>query len=311
MGRSSAMAALYDQMRPLVDSDLPVLVVGETGVGKEHVARALHDSSPRRSGPFVAVNCAAIPAELIEAEMFGVARRAATGVAERAGRLSLADGGTLFLDEIGEMPLALQPKLLRALQERQIEPVGGPPERIDVRMVAATNAELSSKLESGAFRRDLYYRVAGCVLRVPPLRERSEDVPGLVEAFLLRYVRESGRAVRGVTARALALLRDYPWPGNVRELEHEVRRLAQLCPDGQSIESGMLAAAVLAPSFQEPTPELEGASLCLDTHLQHLEDRLIRTALRRSNGNRSQAAKLLGISRNGLALKMERLGMTD
>jgi transcriptional regulator with GAF, ATPase, and Fis domain len=120
MGRSSAMAALYDQMRPLVDSDLPVLVVGETGVGKEHVARALHDSSPRRSGPFVAVNCAAIPAELIEAEMFGVARRAATGVAERAGRLSLADGGTLFLDEIGEMPLALQPKLLRALQERQI-----------------------------------------------------------------------------------------------------------------------------------------------------------------------------------------------
>ncbi|HET7293820.1 MAG TPA: sigma 54-interacting transcriptional regulator [Vicinamibacteria bacterium] len=310
-GVSAAMAALYAQMRPLVDADLPVLIVGETGVGKEHVARALHASSPRRGGPFVAVNCAAIPADLLEAEMFGIAKGVATGVTERSGKLAQADKGTLFLDEIGEMPPALQPKLLRALQEKQVHPVGGPPAAVDVRTLSATNSDLEAKLEKGVFRRDLYFRVAGFVLRVPPLRERAEDIPDLVEAFLVRFARESGRRPLGVTARAMAALREYTWPGNVRELEHEMRRLVHLCPDGQAIESTMLSSALLSPPAHDAAPDLDGASLYLEGHLQRLEDRLIREALRRSGGNRSQAAKLLGVSRNGLALKMERLGITD
>jgi transcriptional regulator with PAS, ATPase and Fis domain len=314
MGRSPRMVAVYENMRPLVDSDLPVLVVGETGVGKEHFARALHASSPRRNGPFVAVNCAAIPADLLEAEMFGIAKGVATGVAERPGKLTLANGGTLFLDEIGEMPAALQPKLLRALQEKQVQPVGGALAPVDVRTVAATNADLYAKLDSGSFRRDLYFRVAGFVLRVPPLRERPEDIATLVERFLRRFAKESGRATRGVTARALSLLREYPWPGNVRELEHEMRRLVHLCPDGGVIQSPMLSDAIQAPAASDAMPEADGPdgpSLSLEAHLQRLEDRLIREALRRASGNRSQAAKRLGISRNGLALKMERLGITD
>ncbi len=309
LGASPRMRALYEHMRPLVDSDLPVLVVGETGVGKEHVARALHASSSRRNAPFVAVNCAAIPAELLEAEMFGIAKGVATGVSERAGRLMQANGGTLFLDEIGEMPAALQPKLLRALQERQVQPVGGAPAAVDVRTVAATNSDLQAKLDSGAFRRDLYFRVAGFVLRVPPLRERREDIPALVEGFLRRFARESRRTPRGVTTRALSLLREYPWPGNVRELEHEMRRVVHICPDGQAIESSMLGERISSPAANDAPPDVDGASLSLETHLQRLEDRLIREALRRTEGNRSEAARLLGISRNGLALKMDRLGI--
>ena len=314
MGSSPRMRALCEQMRPLVDSDLPVLVVGETGVGKEHFARALHASSPRRNGPFVAVNCAAIPAELLEAEMFGIAKGVATGVVERSGKLTQASGGTLFLDEIGEMPAALQPKLLRALQEKLVQPVGGTPVSVDVRTVAATNADLQAKLDSGSFRRDLYFRVAGFVLRVPALRERPEDIPALVEAFLRRLAKEIGRTPRGVTARALSLLREYAWPGNIRELAHEMRRVVHLCPDGQAIESGMLSEAIQAPAASDAPPDPEGSddpSLSLETHLQRLEDRLIRAALRRAAGNRTQAAKSLGISRNGLALKMERLGISD
>ncbi len=308
-GTSPAMAAYYAEMRPLAEADLPVLIVGETGVGKEHVARALHGSSPRRKGPFVAVNCAAIPADLLEAEMFGIAKGVATGVVERPGKLAQANGGTLFLDEIGEMPMALQPKLLRAFQERQVQPVGGAPAPIDVRTLAATNADLQTKLDAGSFRRDLYFRVAGFVLRVPPLRERALDIPGLVEAFLRRFAAQTGRLPRGVTTRALSVLRDYHWPGNIREVEHEMLRLVHVCPDGQAIESSLLSPGIASPAADEPQPELDAATLSLDAHLQRLEDRLIREALRRSEGNRSRAAKLLGVSRNGLALKMERLGI--
>jgi len=309
-GVSPAMATLHAQMRPLVDSDLPVLIVGETGVGKEHVARALHASSPRRQGPFVAVNCAAIPADLLEAEMFGIGKGVATGVTERQGKLAQAHGGTLFLDEIGEMPAALQPKLLRALQEKQVQPVGAAATlSIDVRTLAATNTDLEAKLEGGAFRRDLYFRVAGYVLRVPALRQRPEDIPVLVEGFLRRFARESGRAPLGITARALALLREYAWPGNVRELEHEIRRLVYLCPHGQAVESAMLSPAVLSRPAGDVAPDAEAASLSLEGHLQRVEDRLIREALRRARGNRSEAARLLGISRNGLAIKMQRLGI--
>ena len=305
-GHSAAILDLYEQMRVLVRGDVPVLFLGETGVGKEKLARALHASSLRRGGPFVAVNCAAIPAELLEAEMFGIAKGVATGVSERPGRFQRAHGGTLFLDEIGNMPLALQAKLLRALQGGEIEPVGGVPVRVDARVVTATNSDLDEKMEQGQFRRDLYYRVAGFVLRVPPLRERREDIPGLVQALLSVFAREIGKSTPAITAEARRALTGYAWPGNVRELEHEVRRLAYLCRDGQPVDLGMLSEHVLLPEADAIAPP---SSLRLEANVDHLERRLIRAALARTGGMRSAAARLLGISRNGLAMKMERLGL--
>jgi transcriptional regulator with PAS, ATPase and Fis domain len=230
----------------------------------------------------VAVNCAAIPAELLESEMFGIRKGTATGVVERTGSFQRANGGTLFLDEIGEMPLALQAKLLRAVQERQVQPVGGEPVAVDIRIIAATNSDLQQRMDAGHFRRDLYYRVAGFVLRVPALRERKEDVAALVEAFVRGFARETGKAVRGVTEKALEALKAYGWPGNVRELQHEVRRLVYLCPGGQALESSMVSEHILlAPREVDPV------------------------------AGEMPAARLLGISRNGLAIKMERLGIKD
>jgi transcriptional regulator with PAS, ATPase and Fis domain len=306
-GHSAAMQELYAQMRAIARGDVPVLFLGETGVGKEKLAHALHASSPRRSGPFVAVNCAALPAELLEAEMFGIAKGVATGVTERPGRFQLASGGTLFLDEIGDMPLALQSKLLRALQGQEITPVGGLPVRVDTRVITSTNSDLEGRIEQGLFRRDLYYRVAGFVLRVPALRERREDIPGLVDALLGGFAHALGRAAPALTPEALRALAAHAWPGNVRELEHELRRLAYLSRDGEPIDRRMLSEPVLLGQDRDfgPPP----SSLKLEANIAHLERRLVRAALLRTGGKRSAAARLLGISRNGLAMKMERLGL--
>jgi DNA-binding NtrC family response regulator len=311
-GDSPALRELYRQMEPLLQGDLPVLIVGETGVGKEYVARMLHASSTRRSGPFVPINCAAIPAELLEAELFGVAKGAATGVSERPGRFQLAQGGTLFLDEIGEMSPELQAKLLRALQQKEIQPVGGGSLKVDLRVIAATNSDLRERMESGRFRSDLYYRVAGFVLRVPPLRERQGHIPRLVEDFIHAFARETGKQVRGVSVKALQALVRHHWPGNVRELEHEVRRLVYVCPDGRPIEHAMLSPHVVAGAARTPGSAAEAAgtlSLNLDERVSQLERELIAQALVRCGGNRTRAAKLLGVSRNGLAIKIERLGL--
>ena len=308
-GHSAAISDLYAQMQAIVIGDVPVLLLGETGVGKEQLARALHLSSRRRGGPFVAVNCAAIPAELLEAEMFGIAKGIATGVSERPGKFQLANGGTLFLDEIGDMPLALQAKLLRALQGREIEPVGGAPVRIDIRVVTSTNSDLDGRIEQGQFRRDLYYRVAGFVMRVPPLRERREDIPGLVHALLGVCVREISRSLPAITADAMRALVGYAWPGNVRELEHEVRRLAYLCADGHAIDMRLLSERILIA--RDGGTDAPPSSLKLEANIEHLERRLVRAALLRTSGKRSAAARLLGISRNGLAMKMARLGLGE
>ena len=313
-GESHSMQAFYAQMRPLVQGDLPVLLLGETGVGKEFLARILHDSSRRRSGPFVAINCAAIPADLLEAEMFGIGKGIATGVVERRGKFQMAEGGTLLLDEIGDMPLELQAKLLRALQEKEVQPVGGAPVPVDIRVIAATNSDLHRRMDEGRFRRDLYFRVAGFALRVPPLRERREDVPALVESFLRTFAPETGKALHGITVKALRALIEYAWPGNVRELEHEVRRLVYLCPAGQAIDSTMISPHVLAAAAGGGAADGGAAdavldSLDLEKNVGALERRLIREALEKAAGNRSHAARLLGISRNGLAIKMERLGL--
>jgi len=306
-GRSPAVLELYGRMRAFLDGDVPVLLLGETGVGKEQLARMLHLSSRRAGAPFVAVNCAAIPADLLESEMFGIARGVATGVAERRGNFQLAEGGTLFLDEIGEMPLALQAKLLRALQGKEIRPVGGTAQAIDVRVVAATNSDIERRTDDGRFRRDLYYRIAGFVLRVPPLRDRRDDIPALVERFVAVFARDVGRAVRGIAAGAMRALVDYAWPGNVRELEHEVRRLVHLCPDGGEITVTLVSEHILHP--RRESPGLPMSSLRLDANIEDLERRLVAAALERTGGRRAPAARLLGISRNGLALKIERLGL--
>jgi transcriptional regulator with AAA-type ATPase domain len=312
-GESPAMASLYGQMQALLEGDLPVLILGETGVGKEILARSLHASSARREKPFVAINCAAIPADLLEAEMFGIGKGIATGVVERTGKFQLAHHGTLFLDEIGDMSPDLQAKLLRALQEKEIQPVGGAPVAVDIRVVAATNSDLLQRIEQGRFRRDLYYRVAGYALRVPPLRERREDIPALVDGFMRAFARQAEKSVRGITVKAVRTLVEYGWPGNIRELEHEVRRLVYLCPEGQAIDSGMLSSHLLVPSQREelPDPLPEVGSFELEARVHKVEERGIREALARAGGNRTQAAKLLGISRNGLTIKMKRLGIKD
>jgi transcriptional regulator with PAS, ATPase and Fis domain len=308
-GESPVMRAFYGQLRPLVQGDLPVLLLGETGVGKEFLARILHDSSARRRGPFVAVNCAAIPADLLEAEMFGIGKGVATGVVERTGKFQMAEGGTLFLDEIGDMPLELQAKLLRALQEKEVQPVGGAPVPVDIRVLAATNSDLHRRMEEGRFRRDVYFRVAGFALRVPPLRERREDVPALVESFMRSFAHGTGKSPRGITVKALRALLEYSWPGNVRELEHEVRRLVYLCPPGEAIDSTMISPHVLSTDAEGARSPALPATLDLGENVHALERRLIGEALAKAGGNRTQAAKLLGVSRNGLNIKIDRLGL--
>ena len=306
-GLSPGMQRVYALVERARKGLFPVLVVGETGAGKEHVVRLLHESSGRAASPFVAVNCAAIPAELLEAELFGVARGVATGVQERPGKVQQAQGGILFLDEIGEMPLSLQPKLLRMLDSGEVCPVGGTPQRVRTRFVAATNVDLEGRIRAGAFRADLYYRLAGFQIDVPALRERREDIPVLLEHFLERFSAEAGRRVPGVTLRALRALRGYDWPGNVRELEGEVRRLVYVCPQGAPIDWELLAPRLRGTrDASSDVPPLD-----LAAQVRSLEERLIRVALERSRGHRGEAARMLGISRNWLAIKLRRLERTD
>lgn len=312
-GVSDAITLLYRELTMLSGGSFSILLLGETGVGKEHLARIIHDWSERSGGPFLAVNCAAIPIELFEAEMFGIGRGIATGVQERKGYFQLAEGGTLFLDEIGEMDMASQAKLLRALQDTEVRRVGGSTFKRNVRIVAATNANLRNRIEEGWFRPDLYYRIAGFELHVPPLRQRKEDIPLLIEHFVKAFSEEARKPVRGITREAIKLLVEYSWPGNVRELESELRRLVYLCPDGQAISAALLSTHILLPQVPQraASPKAGFNSLLLRPHVEELERRLIRQALSWSRGNHSQAAKLLGISRNGLAHKIAQLGIED
>jgi transcriptional regulator with PAS, ATPase and Fis domain len=332
--QSESMRQLYSQMQTLAQGDLAVLVIGDTGVGKEYLAQILHQSSKRRSGPFEAINCAAIPAELLESELFGIGEKVATGVSSRKGRFQLADGGTLFLDEIGDMSADLQAKLLRALQEKEVNPVGERPVRVDVRVIAATNQELNQRIQEGSFRSDLYYRLAGYLLEVPPLCQRPEDVPDLVEHYLKDCAKQLDKTFRGMTIRALKMLVDYPWPGNVRELQNEVRRLVYSCPAGQAIDSSHLSKTIqLHTAGEHPaTIELPVKDLPVtgapvgdisktdngnaphqpgqDTlELGKIELQAIEEALRLRDGNQTKAAILLGITRQKLRRRMKIFGL--
>ena len=309
-GCSDAMNALHREIEMLSQVDFPVLLLGETGAGKEHIAQLLHKWSNRREGPFMAVNCAAIPTELLEAEMFGIGRGVASGVLERDGYFQQADGGTLFLDEVAELLPSLQAKLLRVLQDKEIRRVGGSKVKPNVRVIAATNANLRRRIEEGSFRPDLFYRIAGFELFVPPLRERKGDLPLFIEHFLRQFSKEAGKTIKGITLKTLEALHEYYWPGNVREFAHEMRRLVYLCADGQSIDYTLLSDRIISGSVGKAQDmDCDDPQFSLDAATENLETRMIRKALLKTHGNRTQAAKLLGITRNGLAIKMERLGI--
>jgi DNA-binding NtrC family response regulator len=297
------------------DASVDVLITGESGTGKELVARAIHYSSPRAAAPFVALNCAALPENLVESELFGIERGVATGVDRRPGKFEEADRGTLFLDEIGDLSAAAQAKILRVLQERVVERVGGrKPIPVDVRVVAATNKRLESEVERGAFRADLFYRLNVVRIETPPLREIPSDVAMLASHFLARSCRELGRPAKTLGAEALRRIEAHAWPGNVRELENEMKRLAVLAP-GRVVEAADLSEGVGAGTRgARPAAPLRdeapaAPALQLPEAIEALERRMLESALAATGGNQLRAARALGISRQGLIQKLKRHGL--
>jgi transcriptional regulator with GAF, ATPase, and Fis domain len=300
-------------------SEATVLVEGESGTGKELVARAVHYNSPRSGGPFVAVNSAALPETLLEAELFGAEAGAYTGaVKKRKGKVELARGGTLFLDEIGDMPLSLQVKLLRLLQEKTFAPLGAEAEqKADVRFVLATNRNLKDLVAKGQFREDLYYRVSGIPVRLPPLRKRGQDVLLLAEAFARRTCEQMGRPPVTLSVSAKAALLRHPFPGNVRELANVVERAVLLTVDStiNASDLGLSTDAPLQPEAGAPTPAAgaaQGGAFLLPeggVNLEEVERDFVRQALERAQGNKSRAAKLLGLTRATLRYRVEKLGL--
>jgi nitrogen regulation protein NR(I) len=327
IGQSAGLTELYAVLERVADSPTTVLITGESGTGKELVARALHDHSSRRGKPFIKVNCAAIPKELIESELFGYERGAFTGaVTSKPGRFELANGGTLFLDEIGEIPVEMQVKLLRALQESEFERVGGiKTMRVDVRLVAATNRDLKKLIAQGAFREDLFYRLNVVSIRLPALRERASDTPLLVEHFLKKFNERLKKNVTGVEPEALELLSAYSWPGNIRELENVMERAVLFCDASKlrvedlpselrgSSPSSMAPAALDAGGMTDlgTLPAEGGLKEHVKVAMSRLERDLVSRALKQTNNNVTHAARLLKISRKGLQLKMKELGLRE
>ena len=308
VGNGSGMRKAYALIQQAAASDITVLVRGESGTGKELVARSVHRESARPNGPFVAMSCAAIAETLIESELFGHERGAFTGAtSRRIGAFERAHGGSIMLDEIGDMPLVLQAKLLRVLQEREIQRVGGTTATpIDIRVIAATNRDLERAVEMGEFRRDLYYRVAAFPIVIPPLRERREDIPALVKHFLDRYVRRAGKEITGVSTAGMRALLQYDWPGNVRELEHAMER-GVLLESGSALQVGSLPArvsAVLAGAGNRSNPTETAV-----VSLAKLERQALEHALEAAGHNVSRAARALGISRTTLHRKLKKLNL--
>jgi two-component system response regulator AtoC len=307
---SPAMQRLFERVRQVAATPTTVLITGETGVGKEIVARAVHELSPRREKLLVALNCAAIPGELLESELFGHVRGAFTGAnTAREGKFELADGGTLFLDEIGDMPAPLQAKLLRVLQDGVIERVGSNRQvRVDARVVSSTNRSLAAAVKSGTFREDLYYRLNVFHLEVPPLRERREDIRPLAEAVLARCGQDFGKGALRLTAPAAARLEQYDWPGNVRELQNLMERAAVLAlPGAPDIDEGIVDELLPAARPAGPAPDAEGVRLT--PALDALERTLILRALQQAGDNKPETARLLGVSERTLWYKLKKHGL--
>ena len=305
------MEEVLRTVRKIAEYKTTALLGGESGTGKELVARAIHAWSPRSAGAFVAVNCGAIPEALLESELFGHKKGAFTDAyRDKRGLLEEASGGTLFLDEIGELPLGLQVKLLRVLQEEEIRPVGATADRkIDVRVIAATVRDLPAEVKAGRFREDLFYRLNVVFLRLPALRERREDIPALIEHFIAKYNAKLGTHVVGMAAEAMKLLLEYGWPGNVRELENTIER-AMVLADGDRIEVECLSDR-LRESGDPVRVSLRSGELSIKKTVRAIEEELIRKALRETRGNRTNAAKILEISHRALLYKIKEYGIAD
>jgi len=306
IARSPKMQEVLATVERVAPTNSTVLLGGESGVGKDLIARVIHEKSRRSSGPFIKINSTAIPENLLESELFGYERGAFTGAAtSKPGKFELADKGTLFLDEIGDVPPATQVKLLRVLQEREFERLGGTRTlKVDVRLLAATNRDLRAALEQGTFREDLYYRLNVVPIDIAPLRDRKEDIPELANLFLSRFSKESGRNIDGIKPDAMQLLVGHYWPGNVRELQNVIERACALAP-GPELDAADI-------QLDSPRTRAAGDRFLLDgMTLDQWEDEMIREALKRASGNKSQAARLLGLSRNALRYRLSKIGIED
>jgi DNA-binding NtrC family response regulator len=308
-----AMRRVMTQIDRVAASESRVCIYGETGTGKELVARTLHEKSPRAAGPFVTLNCAAIPAELIESELFGHEKGSFTGAAQRhIGKFEQAHHGTVFLDEIGDMPLAMQTRLLRVLEESEVERIGGDkPVAVDVRVVVATHRNLEEMVEAGSFRRDLYHRVVVFPITLPPLRARREDIPALVEYFVRQVCAQNGWKPEPFTAEAVEALREYPWPGNIRELRNAVERLLLLAVDGVDLATVELALPRRAGSSSVAAIDAEarGTGCALAQRVAEFERATMLAELERSQGHVTNAAKALGLERSHFYKKCQQLGI--
>ena len=313
VGESEALGLVLTRVEQVASTNATVLLCGETGTGKEMVARAIHLNSDRSDKPFVAVNCAALPTELLESELFGHEKGSFTGaIGQRKGRFELADGGTLFLDEVGDLPMAVQVKLLRVLQEREFDRVGGTaPIRVDVRLISASNKDLEQLVEQNTFRQDLYYRLNVFPITLPPLRERGDDILLLAEHFLEKFSRTHGRPLLALSADARAALATYPWTGNVRELQNIVER-AVIVATGEAISSADLEFTGVARPRPGPAPgnlEQRDAATTLRARLEDEERESISRAIAGSGGNIAAAARALGINRSTLYFRIKKLGL--
>ncbi len=308
VGRSSAMREIFHTVERVAPTRATVLLAGESGVGKDMIARAIHQHSPRKTHPFVKINCTAIPENLMESELFGYEKGAFTGAnTSKPGKFEQADQGTVFLDEIGDVPGNIQVKLLRVLQERQFERLGSNLTRnVDVRVIAATNVDLRAALEQGRFREDLYYRLNVVPINIPPLRERKEDIPFLAKHFVQKLSKELGTPAREIAPAAMERLLAHSWPGNVRELENTIERSLVLA-SGDVLQAADIR--IEAPRNNIPMQAQQAPLLPEGETLEHWEQMMIREALRRANGNKSQAARMLGLTRNALRYRLSQMGM--
>lgn len=310
------MKRLLSIVKKIAQSDVPVLIGGETGTGKEIVAQEVHQLSRRSKGPFIPFNVNAVPREMLEGQLFGYRRGAFTGAVQDArGLIREAGGGTLFIDEIGELSLDLQPKLLRFLESGEIQPLGERPQTVDVRIVAATNARLEDLVRQGRFREDLFYRLNVVSLTVPPLRDRREEIPTLINHFLTVHARHAGKFIPQLTPQALERLSAYDWPGNVRQLTNELKRIVALSEDDELVDVVHLSPAIRQALPATPTSDVTSVHVRLDRTLQEMYDDVERAAIARameqSLHNQADTARLLGITRKGLYLKRRRLGLAD